>query len=133
VSISNSEKRSLVFYQEMKQKWGKEEYIKLCSRHERNGLVWMKAGVWKLRGIRRGWGKRTCPLCGGNEDVKHVLLSCSETKKGRMQSMNKKWLCINEEVAYKKIVHCTTKNHIIHFGEYLDKVKHKWESRVRRE
>jgi hypothetical protein len=53
-----SENMSLVFYQEMKQKWGREEYIKLCSR---NGLAWMKAGVWKLRGIRRGLEKRNIP------------------------------------------------------------------------
>jgi hypothetical protein len=47
--------------------------------------------------------------------------------------MNKKWLCINEELVHKKIVNCTNKAHIIHLGEYLDKVKHKWESRVRKE
>jgi hypothetical protein len=51
----------------------------------------MKAAVWKLRGIRRGWEKETYPLCRGNEDVKHILLSCPETKKWRMQFMNKKW------------------------------------------
>jgi hypothetical protein len=28
-----SEKMSLVFYQEMKQKWGREECIELCSRN----------------------------------------------------------------------------------------------------
>jgi hypothetical protein len=66
----------------------------------------------------------------GNEDVK---LSGPETKKWRMQFMNKKWLCINEELEYKKIVNCTNKAHMIHLGEYLDKVKHKWESRVRKE
>jgi hypothetical protein len=49
-----SEKISLVFYQEITQEWGREECIKLCSRNERNCLVWIKAGVWKLRGIRRG-------------------------------------------------------------------------------
>jgi hypothetical protein len=45
------EKVPLVSYQEMKQKWGREEYIELRSRNERNGIIWMKAGVWKLRGI----------------------------------------------------------------------------------
>jgi hypothetical protein len=54
----------------MKQKWGREEHIELCSRNERNGLTWIKAGVWKLRGIRRGWEKGTCPPCRGNEDAK---------------------------------------------------------------
>jgi hypothetical protein len=48
-----SEKISLAFYQEIQQKWGREEYIEVCSRNERKGLVGMKAGVWKLRGIRR--------------------------------------------------------------------------------
>jgi hypothetical protein len=47
--------------------------------------------------------------------------------------MNKKWLCINEELAYNKIVNCMNKAHKIHLGEYLGKVKHKWESRVRKE
>jgi hypothetical protein len=58
------------------------------------------------------------------------MLSCPETKKWRMQFMNKKWLCINEELAYKKIVNCAN---IAYIGEYLDKIKHKWESRVRKE
>jgi hypothetical protein len=48
-----SEKMSLVLYQEMKQKWGREEYVEFCSRNEINGLSRMKAAVWKLRGIRR--------------------------------------------------------------------------------
>jgi hypothetical protein len=26
----------------MKQKWGREEYIELCSRNERNVLAWIK-------------------------------------------------------------------------------------------
>jgi hypothetical protein len=50
-----------------------------------------------------------------------------------MQFVNKKWLCVNEELAYKKTVNCANKNHIIHLGKYFDKVKHKWESRVRKE
>jgi hypothetical protein len=71
--------------------------------------------------------------CWGNEDTKHILLIFLETKKWRMQFINKKWLYINEELAYKKIVNCTNKAHIIHLGEYLDKVKQNWESRVRKE
>jgi hypothetical protein len=55
------------------------------------------------RAIRRAWEKGTCPLCRGNE------------------------------LAYKKIANCTNEAHIIHLGKYLDKLKHKWESRVRKE
>jgi hypothetical protein len=39
-----SEKISLVFYQEMKQEWGREEYIDCCNRNERIGMAW-----WRLR------------------------------------------------------------------------------------
>jgi hypothetical protein len=84
----------------------------------------MKAGVWKLRGIRRGLEKGTSPLCMGNEDVKHMLLSWPETKKWRMQFMSKKWLCINEELAHREVIKCTNKAHIINLGEYLDEVRH---------
>jgi hypothetical protein len=50
-----------------------------------------------------------------------------------MQFVNKKWLCINEELAHKKIVNCTNKNHVMNLGKYLDEVKHKWENRVRKD
>jgi hypothetical protein len=67
----------------------------------------------KRNRIRRGWEKGICPLYKDNGDVTHILLRCPETKKWRMQFVNKKWLCINEELAYKKIVNCTNKNHNI--------------------
>jgi hypothetical protein len=53
---------------------------------EKMGIIWLKAGIWKLRGIRRGFEKGKCPLCLGEKDAKHILLKCSETKKveGRM-------------------------------------------------
>jgi hypothetical protein len=39
-----SEKISLVFYQEMKQEWGREEYIDCCNRNERRGTAWWRLG-----------------------------------------------------------------------------------------
>jgi hypothetical protein len=56
----------------MKQKW---------YRIEANGFAWMKVGVWKLRGIRRGLEKGICLLCMGNKDIKNIPLSYPETKK----------------------------------------------------
>jgi hypothetical protein len=50
-----------------------------------------------------------------------------------MQFVNKKRLCINEEVTYRKIVNFTNKDHIIHLGKYVEEVKHKWESGVRKD
>jgi hypothetical protein len=51
------EKRSLIFYSEMKQEWAREEYIFCCARNERSGLAWFKTGIWKLRGMRKGFEK----------------------------------------------------------------------------
>jgi hypothetical protein len=39
----------------------------------------MKAGIWKLRGLKRGIDKGSCPLYLGKEDAKHILLRCQET------------------------------------------------------
>jgi hypothetical protein len=46
----------------MKQERGKESYTDECTRNERMGIIWLKAGIWKLRGIRRVVDKGRCPL-----------------------------------------------------------------------
>jgi hypothetical protein len=56
------EKISLVFYQEMKQECGTEEYIDCSNRTERRGLAWWRLGIWKLRGIGRVWKKERVPM-----------------------------------------------------------------------
>jgi hypothetical protein len=49
---------SLVFYQNIKYTVnGAENYTEFCSRKDRSGLVSMRVGVGKLRGIRRGTEK----------------------------------------------------------------------------
>jgi hypothetical protein len=50
-----NENISLIFCCEMKHEWGKESYIDKCTRKERMGTIWLKAGIFKLRGIRRGF------------------------------------------------------------------------------
>jgi hypothetical protein len=75
------EEKSLIFYTEMKQEWAREEYIVCCTRNERSGLAWFKTGIWKLRGMRKGLEKGRCPACSEDEDVIHILLKCSETRK----------------------------------------------------
>jgi hypothetical protein len=61
---------------------GQERVHEYCTRNERNWLVWMKAVVWKLRGIRRGMDKGSCPQCIRNKDANH---RCAETKKWRTE------------------------------------------------
>jgi hypothetical protein len=63
-----------------------------------------------LKGIRRNTSKRRCPIYFGEEDVKHILLDCLETRNWRMEFLSEKWLNIKKEVAYRKILRCTNKN-----------------------
>jgi hypothetical protein len=64
------------------------------------GIIWLRAGNWKVRGVRRG----RCPLCLGEGDAKHILVKCSETKTWREECVNSKWLRINEDLAHGKII-----------------------------
>jgi hypothetical protein len=52
------------------------------------------------------------PLCLAEEDAKHILLKCSETKMWREECVNSNWLNINEDLAYGKIISCTNVNKI---------------------
>jgi hypothetical protein len=70
------------------------------------GIIWWKAGIWKLRGIRRGFEGGRCPLCLGEEDAKHIILKCFETKKWREEYVKSNLLNINEDILYKKIISC---------------------------
>jgi hypothetical protein len=66
----------------MKRNWYKESYIDECMRKERMGIIWLKARIWKLGGIRRGIDR-----CLGEEDAKHILLKWPEKKLERRSSM----------------------------------------------
>jgi hypothetical protein len=50
------EKRSLVFYNELKSNWEKlfiYIYREVCSQEARRGIGWWKMGIWKLKAV---WG-----------------------------------------------------------------------------
>jgi hypothetical protein len=69
----------------------------------------VEVGDLENRGSRKRVEKGTCPLCLGKEDTKHILLVCPETKDWRTEMLCKRWLDINEEVAYRKVLSCTKK------------------------
>jgi hypothetical protein len=50
--------------------------------------------------MREGYGKGSCPLCKEKEDVMHILLICSETRKQREQFLSSKYFNINKNVAF---------------------------------
>ncbi|KDR23460.1 hypothetical protein L798_08662 [Zootermopsis nevadensis] len=50
------EKISLALYGEMKSGSGRQGYTGCCTRVEREGWAWFRAGIWKLRGMKGGHG-----------------------------------------------------------------------------
>jgi hypothetical protein len=87
--------------------------------------------IWQLKGVRRNTDKGRCPLCLEEEDVEHILLGCKETKHWRVKLIHDKWLNMNKEVAYRKIVKITNRVHIPNLGKYLDIVKNKWFNEIK--
>jgi hypothetical protein len=77
-----------------------------------------------MKTIRRHADNGRCPLCLGEEDFKHMLLDCLETINRRTTFLNGKWLGMNKEIAYRKILRCFNKDDIRNLGKYLDKIKH---------
>jgi hypothetical protein len=38
----------------MKLLWDRKDYVMYGSRNDRMGIAWFRAGIWKLRGMRKG-------------------------------------------------------------------------------
>jgi hypothetical protein len=127
---NSKEKRPLIFYRDMKQEWAREEYIVYCTRNERSGLAWFKTGIWKLKSKRKVFEKERCPLCSDDEHAIRILLKCSETRKWREQFLSRKWLMLNEWIAYKKIINCINIIELRYLGIYLYTIKCKWENKI---
>jgi hypothetical protein len=52
MEASMKEKKSLVFYNELKNNWEKKLYIEVCSQEARKGIGCWKMGILKLKGVR---------------------------------------------------------------------------------
>jgi hypothetical protein len=105
--------------------WGKKLYTECFSRKARSGIAWQIAGIWQLKGVRRNADKGRCTLCLEEDDVEHILLECKETKYWRETLIHDKWLKMNKEITYRKILKTTNRTHIQNLGKYLDIVKNK--------
>jgi hypothetical protein len=47
----------------LKHKSDVEKYYEDGIKNERNGIIGLKDGIWKLREIRGGFQEGICPLC----------------------------------------------------------------------
>jgi hypothetical protein len=76
------EKRSLIFYCDMKVEWAREEYRVLCTRNEGSRLTWFKNGILKLKGTRKRSEKGRCLLRREEDDDIHILLNVRKRGSG---------------------------------------------------
>jgi hypothetical protein len=65
------------------------------------------------------------------ENAKHILLDCRDTRNWRMKLINDKRLNMNKEVAYRKMFKNTTKKQVNNVGKYSDIVKSKWLNKIK--
>jgi hypothetical protein len=85
-----SQKRPLIFYRDIKLLWDREDYVMCGLRDDTMRIAWFRAGIWNLRGIRKGLEIGRCPLCNGEEDAIHILLKCPETIRLREHLLSRK-------------------------------------------
>jgi hypothetical protein len=52
------------------------------SWSERSGVIWLEAGISKVRGIRRRFERGRRSLLLGQADARRILLKCSDRKSG---------------------------------------------------
>jgi hypothetical protein len=83
MEASMKEKRSLVFYNELKNNLEKKLYIEVCSQEARRGIRWRKMGIWKLKGVRRNMEQGICPM-HSKEEVGVIYLDVMRQKAGGM-------------------------------------------------
>jgi hypothetical protein len=54
----------------------------------------------------------------GNEEVERTILS-------------RKWLRLNEEIGYRRIINCTNAAELRNAGNYVYKIRFEWENKIR--
>jgi hypothetical protein len=55
----------------------------------------------------------------------NTLMDCLGAANWRMKLLKGKWLSMNRDVVYRKVLSCTNKDPIRYLGRYFDKIKYK--------
>ena len=65
----------------MGQEWGTEMHTDRCNSTERTGLVWVRVGIWNVRGKMIDAENGRCHLCKEGENTLQILLKCNERQR----------------------------------------------------
>jgi hypothetical protein len=124
MEASMKEKRSLVFYNELKISWEKKLYIEACTQEARRGKGWWKMGIWRLRGVRGNTEQGMCPMCNKEEGWSHIL-RCEETRSWTEAFVDKRFTSIEPETGMRRIATIKDNDKLQKVGLYLSKCKEK--------
>jgi hypothetical protein len=64
------------------------------------------------------------------ERMKMLYMSTVKIFGNEEHFLSRKWLNVSEELAYKKIINCTNALEIRNIGNYLLKIRCKWENKI---
>jgi hypothetical protein len=103
MEASMIDKRSLVFYNELKSNWENKLYVEVCTQEARGVIGWWKIGIWRLNGVRVNieWGM--CRMCNKEGGWSHILRS-EETRSWREELVDKRFTSIEPEIGIRRIV-----------------------------
>jgi hypothetical protein len=65
------QKKSLILLNCLKRDWQKVDYTNITTRESRRNIVWLKIGIWRLKGIRKNVEIEICPICIKEEEQPH--------------------------------------------------------------
>jgi hypothetical protein len=123
-----SEKRSLVFYDELKSSWDKKLYIEVCTQEARRGIGWWEMGIWRLKGVRGNTEQEMCPMCN-KEGWSHTL-RCAETRSWGEELVDKRFTSTEPEIGMRRVATFKDNDKLQKVGLYLSKYKDKWKRSV---
>jgi hypothetical protein len=129
MEASMREKRSLIFYNVLKNNWEKKLYIEVSTQEARRGIGWWKMGVWRLKGVRGNTEQGMCPMCNKEEGWSNIL-RCEETRSWREEPVDKRFINFETEIEIRRIATIKDNDKLQKVGLYLSKYKEKWKKSV---
>jgi hypothetical protein len=120
---SMREKRSLVFYTELKSSWEKKLYREVCTQEAGRGIGWWKMGICRLKFVRGNTEQGMCPMCN-KEGWSHIL-KCEETRSWREELVDKRFINFEPEIGMRRIATIKDNDKLqkvgLYFSKYIEK------------
>jgi hypothetical protein len=100
-------------------------------REERTGIMWWKAGVWRLKGLRRGFEIRMYPVQRKEEELWHIL-ECKWAKGWREIILEKIIRNFHPAVGIQRLAWGRITENWHKTRAYSSKFKEKWEQALKK-